>query len=304
MVTGEYEKVKFKGIMPALITPFDKSGMIRKGTVGELLDFLYTGGVNGLYVCGGTGEGPVLRKETRMEMLETVLAANNGRGAVIAHIASPCFDDSIKLAFHADRSGADAIASLLPNFFFNYTDNEIIDYYKMIAEVTNKPVLMYVLSPGKTDNLTELVGKLIKEKNIIGLKYTHKDYFVMRKIKELNNSDINVINGVDEMLICGLSMGADGGIGSTYNVMPEMYAGLYKAFAAGDISAAQDFQYRANRVTDVLIRHGDGNALKAIKETLKLMGFDVGKCAEPSKTYTKEEVAALKADLIKAGFEL
>ncbi len=294
----------FKGIIPALITPFDSSGKIKADTVRELVDHMYQKGVNGFYVCGTTGEGPVLKKEARMDMLEAVMDNNRRRGKVIAHIAAPCHADTIELARHAEKAGADAVSSLSPNFFFNYTEDEIVCYYKSIADAVEIPLLVYVTPMFGDNTLIGIIDRLIRGKYITGLKFTMKNYFVMRKIKELNGGNINVINGPDEMLICGLSMGADGGIGSTYNVMPELYAGLYKAFTAGDISAAQDFQYRANRVTDVLIKHGDGSALKAIKETLKLMGFDAGKCAEPSKTYTKEEVAALKADLIKAGFKL
>ena len=63
----------------------------------------------------------------------------------------------------------------------------------------------------------------------------------MHRITKLNGGDINVINGPDEMLICGLTMGADGGIGSTYNVIPAWYCALYEAFRRGDFAAARDW---------------------------------------------------------------
>lgn len=298
-----YGNIRFRGIMPALVTPLDEKGRINVSAVKELVDYMYLKGVDGFYVCGTTGEGPVLKKEARMEMLEAVMECNVNRGKVIAHIASPCYEDTLELARHADKTGADAISSLSPNFFYDFTKEEISAYYISISKASKIPLLIYVTSMFKDEILVDIIGSLVKGGNITGLKFTMKNYFLMRKIKELNGGNINVINGPDEMLLCGLSMGADGGIGSTYNVMPELYAGLYKAFISDDIKAAQEYQFRANRVTDVLIRHGDGNALKAVKETLKMMGFDAGNCASPSKIYTQTEKDALKRDLVKAGFK-
>ncbi len=64
--------------------------------------------------------------------------------------------------------------------------------------------------------------------NVIGAKYTLSDYYVFRKLKEINGGDINMLNGPDETLICGLMMGADGGIGATYNIMSNKYCDIYK----------------------------------------------------------------------------
>ncbi len=290
--------------MPALITPFNSDGTIIRNTVKELLDFNYSKGVDGFYICGSSGEGPVLSLASRMAMAEAVIENNNNRGVIIAHIGSHSFNDTLELTKHATNIGVDAISSLAPNFYYNYTDNEIIEFYKAIADVTDKPVLVYATAMLKTGNLVRLVESFMKIKNVIGLKFTIRDYFLLRKVKEVNGGNINIINGPDETLLCGLVMGADAGIGTTYTIMPEIYSNLYEAFITGDLKTAQECQYKINRIIDILIKHSDNGAIKATKETLRLMGYNVGKCAEPAKTYTKTEIDALKADLMGIGFTI
>lgn len=84
-----------------------------------------------------------------------------------------------------------------------------------------------------------LMEKLIHVPHIIGAKYTMPDYYLMHRLSELNGGDINIINGPDETLLCGLIMGADGGIGTTYNLIPDYYVHIYDAYKAGDIEEAK-----------------------------------------------------------------
>lgn len=292
--------IKFKGIMPALITPVDSNGRVNANTVKELIEFQFSKGVNGFYVNGSTGEGPSLSIVERMDMSEYVMDNIKGRGVVIEHVGAPSYADAVILTKHAHEVGVDAISSLVPNFYFSFTDNEIVDYYKSLAEISDKPLIVYVTPLMKTDVVT-LVKRLLEIPTIIGLKFTLPDYFLMRKLCELNDGNINIINGPDETLICGLTMGAQGGIGSTYNLMPDLYSQLYKSFIQGDFELARELQYRVNRVIDILIKHSENSVIKALKESLKLMGFDAGNAVYPSKTFTKTEITALKNDLMAAG---
>jgi N-acetylneuraminate lyase len=137
-------------------------------------------------------------------------------------------------------------------------------------------------------------------KNIIGLKWTSYNYFEMRNIKELNNGDVNVINGPDETLLCGLTMGADGGIGATYNPMPKVYVKIYDSFVSGRLEEAQKAQYKANKVIKVLLKHG---VLNGVKDMLEMLGFDVGYCTYPMKRFTVLEQEAFRSDLKALKFE-
>lgn len=296
------DNIKFKGIMPAMLTPFNADGSIKKETVKNVMDYHYSCGVKGFYVGGSTGEGPSLSLKTRLEMSETVMENNNGRGVIIEHVGAPCYNDAVELVKHADKIGVDAVSSLAPNFYFSFTDDEIVDYYKSIASYTDKPLIVYVTSHIKSD-VVSLAKRLMDISNVIGLKYTLPDYYLMRKLAEINGGNINIINGPDEMLICGLIMGAQGGIGSTYNVMPEWFVGLYSAAASGDWNSAREIQYKINRVIEVLLKYSENGAIKGVKAAMQLKGFDMGNAVYPSKIYSSAELSALKSELSELGLQ-
>lgn len=295
------EKILFKGIFPALPTPFDTEERLKRKALEEIMDFGYSGGVNGFYVCGATGEGPVLPLKTRMDALEAVISHNNGRGKIIAHIGAPNFSDVKALAAHAESCGVDALSSMAPNAYYAHSDRETVDYYKEIAFLTKLPLLVYVTPLLLGNNLASVFEELMSVPNIIGLKFTLSDYYLMTKLKMINGGNINVINGPDEMLLAGLSMGADGGIGSTYNLMPDRFTALYSAFKNGDVDKAREIQYGINKIIHVLIK--DKRTIGAIKAAFELMDIDAGACAFPCKAFSPEEKAALKKELIHAGYE-
>ncbi len=294
--------IRFTGVMPAMLTPFNDDGSIKKDTVKALMDYHYGCGVKGFYINGSTGEGPSLSLKTRLEMSETVMENNNGRGVIIEHVGAPCYNDAVELVKHADKVGVDAISSLAPNFYFSFTDDEIVDYYRSIASYTDKPLIVYVTAHIKSD-VVKLVNRLMEIPTVIGLKYTLPDYFLMRKLCEVNGGDINIINGPDEMLICGLIMGAQGCIGSTYNVMPEWFVAEYDAAMKGDWETARQIQYKINRVIDVLLRYSENGAIKGVKAAMTCKGFDMGNAVYPSKVYTASELASLKAELSALGIQ-
>lgn len=297
------KNIMFKGTMPALITPFDENGKVIKNSVEKIIDWHLSEGSKGFYVCGSTGEGPALMPSTRMEMAEIAVDTVKGRGVVIDHIGAPNIWDAIALTEHATKIGVSAISSLAPTYSFKYSEDELYDYYKTIAEHTDLPVLVYATAAMQVADFPRLMNRLIEIPNIIGVKCTIRDYFVMRQVKEVNGGDINLINGPDETLLCGLVMGADGGIGTTYNVMPGWFAKLYDAYTAGDMATAQEYQYKINHVISALIRVGKYGAIRGTKAALNLMGYDVGKAVYPARDFSKAELDAFKKELQELGIE-
>ncbi len=288
----------FTGIMPALITPFTKEGEIIKQGIKDNMNRNFDQGASGFYICGSTGEGPVLTVDQRKIAAETIMDVNNGRGKIINHVGAASPYDAFELARHAGKIGCDAISSVVPNFYYKYNDDEIIEYYKRLADESGIPVLAYAQNLLTSDPVN-LMERLIKIDGIVGVKFTLVDYYAMRRIKELNGGDINVINGPDEMLICGLTMGADGGIGSTYNLMCAEYVKLYNLFKSGDFEGAKAVQYKVNHVVEILLKH---NCLKAIKYVLNYMGIESGDVMYPGTPYSEEEAAQLIKELTDVGY--
>ena len=292
------KNVKFKGIMPALISPVNEDGSVREQVLRKLIQWQLAAGCAGFYICGATGEGTVMMPEARKTMAEITVDEVKGKGVVIDHVGAIDLRTAVDLAKHASDIGVDAISSV-PPFFYGYSEREITQYYQALSDASDRPLLMYA-SPLSGVNITcEMVERMLSIKNMIGLKWTNPNFFEMRRIKELNNGDINVINGPDEMLLCGLVMGADGGIGSTYNIMPKQYVEIYESFISGNIVKAQEAQYKVNRVTNILIKHG---VITGIKDILETLGFDVGYTTYPMKRFTEPERVMFYSDLESIGF--
>ena len=291
----------FSGIMPAMITPINEDGTLKAASAEQIMKLELQAPIQGFYVNGATGEGPLLPEKTRREMAEIAVDVCRGRGVVINHIGAADAQSAFALAKHAREIGCDAISSVLPNFFFKFPAAQILDYYKRIADISGLPVLVYAQGLMNVDPVP-FMKEAIKIDGVIGLKYTIKDYYDLHRITELNGGDINVINGPDETLICGLTMGADGGIGSTYNVMPEWFSELYASFRVGDFEHARQTQFKINRVIETLL--STGSVIDAVKAYFRMKGIDAGYAAYPAGHLTDEEYARIRREMIEEGIEL
>ena len=289
-------KVLFSGILPALVTPLTERETINEDVARRLMRWHMDEGMDGFYICGATGEGPVVAPKERMRLAEIAREETRARDKkAIIHVGAIDLTTAKALARHAGEIGADAISSV-PPFFFGYGEKEIAQYYTELAEAAGVPLIMYC-SPLSGVNITyDMVSRFLNIPHAIGVKWTSYDYYTMHRIKELRGGDVNVLNGPDECLLCGLTMGADGGIGATYNVMPRMFRQIYDRFRAGDIEGARQAQYKANRLIEVIIRFGVQTSLK---EMLGMLGYDCGFCVYPQKRLSDEERQGLR-DALKA----
>lgn len=296
---GKYMNNKiFSGIMPALITPFDENGSLKTESARRIMNRELKSGIDGFYVNGATGEGLYLSESTRRAMAEVAVETCKGRGVIINHVGAVDTTSAIRLAKHAGEIGCDAISSLVPNYITSYTTDQILDYYKRLSDASGLPVLVYCT--GLVGNKPyDFMKQAINIDGVIGCKYTMFDYYSMHRIVNLNGGNINVINGPDEMLILGLTMGADGGIGSTYNIMPEKYVELYRTFRAGNFDKAREMQFAINEIITVLLAHG---CLTSIKEVFDMLGYDPGYIAYPGKVMDTAEKSLFRKEMIEAGF--
>ena len=288
--------VLFSGILPALVTPLTERETINEDVARRLMRWHMDEGMDGFYICGATGEGPVVDPKERMRLAEMAREETRARDKkAIIHVGAIDLTTAKALARHAGEIGADAISSV-PPFFFGYGEKEIAQYYTELAEAAGVPLIMYC-SPLSGVNITyDMVSRFLNIPHAIGVKWTSYDYYTMHRIKELRGGDVNVLNGPDECLLCGLTMGADGGIGATYNVMPRMFRQIYDRFRAGDIEGARQAQYKANRLIEVIIRFG---VQASLKEMLGMLGYDCGFCVYPQKRLSDEERQGLR-DALKA----
>ena len=287
----------FKGIYSAIFSVYDKDMHVKKDTVRKLVNYQLAGGVQGFYVGGNTGECTVLPARTRKEMLEAVVEANEGRGKIIVHVGAGHIEEVYELIDHANAVGVDGVSSLPPALQKYYDTDEIVEYYKIIAKKSKAPVLSYITNIFDFNSVA-FAERIMQIENVIGLKITRPDYYEFGKIARLNGGNINVLNGPDEMMICGLSCGADGAVGSTYNILPKTAVSLYDNFTAGNISAAMDRQAKLNRFIDIVV----GKSMAWWKAVLSIWGYDMGHTVEPRHIPDAGELKILEKKLADVGF--
>ena len=292
--------MRFKGIMPALVTPLKADESINTEVLAQLTESLLAEGADGFYVGGATGEGLALRTEERMVLAEAATDAIRGRRPCIVQVAAMDFSDALALAKQAEAVGADAI-SATPPVFFKYDEDDVYNYYKALADAVHIPLMIYYNLNAGFNISAEFAARMFEVDNITAIKWTSSDYYQMMMLKELTHGEMNIINGPDQMLLMGLSSGADGGIGTTYNFMLEKYKGIYERFTDGDMAGALAIQTEADRVISALKKYTLIPATKAIMEA---KGFAVGNAAFPMKRYSGEEKAELVAHLRAAGLEI
>ena len=292
--------IKVTGIKTALVSPVDDNGKVYENDMRKLMDWNCAAGMNGFYINGGTGQGPAYSKEVRKEIAEIAVdeAKKIGDCQIINHVGAIDLGTAAELAEHAAKIGCDAISSV-PPFFFGYGEKEICQYYKTLADASGLPVLMYASPLSGVEITPKMVEHFMQEiPNLIGLKWTNPNYYTMSHIKQLNGGNINVINGPDETLLLGLIMGADGGIGGTYNCMPVLFRKIYDYFKAGELEKAREVQFKANKMIDLLLSIG-GGCVATTKEALRYIGIETGYTVYPGKRLTDDEkerfIAGLKA---------
>lgn len=292
--------MKFEGILPALVTPLTENEDINVPVLEKLIEDLLAKGADGFYIAGATGEGLALRPWQRQILAEESIRAVKGRKPCIVQVASTDFSVARTLAKHAEQAGAAAISATAP-LFFKYDEDDIYRYYKELADSVSIPVMAYY-SPnaGFTFN-AKFAARLFEIDNVTSIKWTSSNYYEMMELKSLTHGEMNVINGPDEMLLMGLSAGADAGIGISYNFMPELFIDIYKNFKAGNLPAAQAAQSKADRIISTVLKYP---LIPVTKLILEAMGYDVGSCAFPMKRFSPKEKRDIIADFRKLATEL
>lgn len=274
------------GILPAVITPLNSRGEFHSPSFEKLLDRLYGAGCAGVYVCGQTGEGLLLPVEERKKAAEAAMRCAPGGSQVIVHVGSPRTEDALALARHASKIGVRAVSSLPPMGPYSFA--EIRAYYQALAAASDVPVLLYwfpELCPAVSE--TDQILDLLAIPDVIGLKFTDFDLF---RLSILKKTGAVVYNGRDEVLAAGLLMGADGGIGSFYNLVPEWFVELYGLARAGKWEEASCVQMRINSLIEVVLRFP---LIPALKRMLAWSGIECGGCIEPRLGLSESEESCL-----------
>ena len=281
---------KYKGVIPAFYACYDNNGNISEEGVRSLTQYFVDKGVKGAYVNGSSGECIYLSVEERKIVLENVVKAAKGKLTIIAHVACNNTKDSMELAKHAESLGVDAIAAI-PPIYFHLPEHAMAKYWNDISSaapatdfiIYNIPQLAGVALTGK------LFEEMRKNPKVIGVKNSSMPVQDIQMFKQAAGKDYIIFNGPDEQFISGRVIGAEGGIGGTYGVMPELFLKMDEYVKAGEMEKACDLQYKVNEIIYKMCS-AHGNMYGVIKAILKKNeGLSLGGVREPLPSLIEQD---------------
>ena len=279
------------GIFSALVTPFKPDGALNLDRLAPLAEFELAQGLHGFYVGGSTGEAFLQTAVERKAVLVEFSKAVKGRAKLIAHVGAISTDEAIGIGRAAADAGYDAV-SAIPPFYYDFSAAEVLAHYRTLAEATPLPLIVYNFPAKSARPLsTPDLLALLEHPKIIGVKHTSQNLYQLERLKSAAPQAV-IYSGFDEMFVGGAAMGADGAIGTTFNVMGRLFVRIFDALKAGDLPAALALQSRANAVIDVLVEVGVFPGTKAM---LKILGLDCGPCRRPFAELTPTQLARVEA---------
>lgn len=280
-------------------TPIDKQGNVLLKNIAPYAEHLIDSGVSGVFVCGTTGEFSSLLLKERKEVLEEWVKSAGRHLRIIAHVGGSNLKESMELASHAERSGAQGVAALAPYFFKPNIMLDLANYLTVLASASPGLPFYYYHMPSITgvniqvNQLLDAVHEMIP--NFAGVKYTHNDLMDMQLCLSHPFDDYEIFHGFDEILLCGLSLGAQSAVGSTYNYMANVYIDMFEAFRSSDLDTARRLQMYSVKVIQLLNKYG--GAVRAGKAIMGMVGVECGSCRLPLRLFSKTELAQFQEDL-------
>lgn len=287
----------FKGVFPAIITPFKEDLSLDEEGLRRNIEFLCSAGVAGIVPCGTTGESATLSFEEHKQVVE--IAVDCSKVPVIAGTGSNNTREAIELTKHAADAGADA-ALLITPYYNKPNDRGMFEHYKTIAESCNIPLILYNV-PKRTgiDLKPDLVARLSRVKNIIGIKEASGSLSqVSQIIEQTAGMGFTLLSGDDDLTLPIMALGGSGVVSVVANVAPRKTVAMVEAIAKGDMEKARKLHYElAPLVRSMFL---ETNPIP-VKTAYNLMGLAGGPLRLPLAAMAPEKESALKAVIDRLG---
>lgn len=291
-----------KGLIAATFTPLHTDGTIHLNAIPGMVDFLIDQGIAGFYILGSTGEGNSLTMQERCMVTEHFLNAVNKRVPTIVQVGHESLQQAAELAAHAQQTGAEGISAVSPVYFKPASVEALVQSMEQIANGADKLPFYYYHIPHVTGvNVNVLEFLKSAEQHIptmAGIKFTSSAVHEFQACLEYADDRMQILWGLDEMLLSGLCAGATTAVGSTYNFAAPVYQELLKAWHDGDPSTARKYQAKSQLLVRTFVPYGPRSAQKAI---MKMIGQDCGPVRLPNVPLTSQESQSLENDLRQIG---
>lgn len=280
----------FGRVLTAMVTPFDSQMQVDYGKARELAKYLVENGSDGIVVAGTTGESPTLTNDERNKLVEVVVNEVGDRAKVIAGTGNNDTYDSMGMTKDAEKTGAHGVMAVVP--YYNKPPQEgLYTHFRMIAESTNLPVMLYNIPGRSAINMTaDTIARLAQIDNIVAIKEAAGSMDQVAEIRRKTPADFVIYSGDDSLTLPMMALGAHGIISVVSHVVGPELQQMVKAFLAGDVAKATQIHMELFPIFKTMFI--TSNPIP-VKTCLNLMGHEVGKVRPPLVEATETELATL-----------
>ncbi len=275
-----------RGIIPAIPTPFDRSGNLNLPALQQMLSFLVRAGVHGIFAVGNAGEFYALSQEEKQAVLKTTVKSVGGTIPVFFGAGATTTKEAVELAKIGEAEGADALSVITP-YLIKPSEDELYAYFKDICEATKLPVFFYN-NPAVTGVAANvrLIKRLAHIDNFVGIKDSSGDFALTIEFIRIEKKGFAVLAGRDNLILSTLVHGGSGAISSVASACPEIALGIFNAFERGNHGEALRQQMIFAHLRQLFSL---GTFPVVIKEALKIRGIDVGMPRAPVAPLSDEK---------------
>lgn len=296
---------KFHGLCPATHTPFHGDGRLNLDVVERQAAHLLARQIDRVFIGGTTGESASLTVAERLALGDRWTAVARATGIkVVVHVGAQCLADAAELAAQAQRNQASAVSMIAPSYFKPRTLDDLVASCAQVAAAAPGLPFYYYDIPAMTgiagfpvDDFLRAAAPRIP--NLAGVKYSNPDLGAYLLGKRLDGGKYDLPWGIDEYFLAALTMGAQGGVGSTYNFVPGPLQRMMAAFPQGDLATCQLEQDRLMQVIRIVARRGYMGCAKALMTHL---GVPVGPARLPNGNPDDAGVKAMLGELDAIGY--
>ncbi|MCK2201312.1 dihydrodipicolinate synthase family protein [Corynebacterium callunae] len=274
----------FTGVIPPVMTPLNTDGSIDFDSLKNLVDHLITGGVDGLFALGSSGEAAFLTRTQRKEALRTIVEHTAGRVPVTAGIIETTTPRVLELVKDAQEVGAQGLVATAP-FYTRTHPVEIEEHLRKIHAVAPElPLYAYNIPVSVHSNLEpEMLLRLAKDGVLAGTKDSSGNDGAIRALIEARDDaglqdSFKVLTGSETTVDFAYLAGADGVVPGLGNVDPAAYAELARLCLAGQWDEAAVLQKQINHLFHIVFvgdgarMSGSSAGLGGFKAALKHLG--------------------------------
>jgi 4-hydroxy-2-oxoglutarate aldolase len=260
--------------LPALITPFSQRGEVDAKTFARNVRTLAGEGIEGFLIGGSTGEGPYLEPGDRAKLIRAI---RRRKTHIMAGIAAESTRVAMSQVSEATEAGADSLLVMTPTTLARARDEAVLRFYRTIADRSKLPVLLYSVPPVTAYNLPlELVWRLSRHDNIIGMKDSGGDVVRLQAIVESAPRDFALYSGATRALTAAMAVGCYGAITASGNYAPALLLKTLET-AKQDPARARRLQKQLSALSSDVEAHG----IPGVKAAAKAAGLEPGYPREP-----------------------